>query len=310
MHRLSFIPWSSSFILSSKGMHILNLPESFPLSMGCFRFTFDHQLTPNYHEYLEISYIAAGTGIFRVGNREYKIEKGDLIVLGNTELHTVYAQLHEPLDIISIYFMPELIYRPGSNPLDFEYIRFLYNYDYNHSNHIPNGKVDISKIENLVTQMYFQMNNKPKHYQLIAKNCLNQILVQLLMFYESNMVSNNSHYDHRQSDIQRLNPVLFLIEEKYNKQITLNQAAEAANLSKEYFCRFFKRVTGDTFTQYLNKFRIDKAKQLLVTKNLPIIHIAYEVGFDNLSYFYRVFQNLVKITPTEYVRRIEKGKLQ
>ena len=71
-------------------------------------------------------------------------------------------------------------------------------------------------------------------------------------------------------------------------------------MSPNYFCRFFKKVTGLTFTQYLLNIRIDKAKELILKNNMPITDIAFTVGFENLGYFYRSFKKYTKHSPKEY----------
>jgi YesN/AraC family two-component response regulator len=71
-------------------------------------------------------------------------------------------------------------------------------------------------------------------------------------------------------------------------------------MSPQYFCRFFKKVTGTTFKEYLLSIKIDKAKELLMKYNMSATEIAYQVGFENLSYFFRVFKKLTGLNPMEF----------
>jgi len=79
--------------------------------------------------------------------------------------------------------------------------------------------------------------------------------------------------------------------------------------STQYFCKFFKKVTGSTFKEYLVNIRIDKAKELLLKSNTSITDIAYQVGFKNLSYFYRSFKKSLKLNPSEYRLFMEQQAL-
>jgi AraC-like DNA-binding protein len=93
----------------------------------------------------------------------------------------------------------------------------------------------------------------------------------------------------------------FLLENRFQK-ISLDQISAVANLSKEAFCRFFKLRTRKTFTQYLLQLRINEAQKLLQESDLSIGEIAFRVGFENLSYFNRVFKSIAGISPREFRR--------
>jgi AraC-like DNA-binding protein len=72
------------------------------------------------------------------------------------------------------------------------------------------------------------------------------------------------------------------------------------NASTFYFCKRFKKHTGVNFTEYVSRVRIESAKNLLLNPNLRISEIAYEVGFQSLTHFNRVFKSVVGESPTEY----------
>lgn len=103
-----------------------------------------------------------------------------------------------------------------------------------------------------------------------------------------------------EKDGSRMNRIMqFLLENRFQK-ITLEQAAATANLSKEAFCRFFKLRTRKTFTQYVIQLRITEAQKLLQETEMGISEIAFQVGFENLSYFNRSFKSAVGISPREF----------
>ena len=85
--------------------------------------------------------------------------------------------------------------------------------------------------------------------------------------------------------------------------IKLKEIARALNVSTFHFCRKFKQATGLTFVKYLSHVRIEEAKVLLHNKNLRVSEIAYEVGFQSLTHFNRIFHKLVGHSPTEYRSR-------
>jgi AraC-like DNA-binding protein len=101
-------------------------------------------------------------------------------------------------------------------------------------------------------------------------------------------------------DGKRMDQVMqFLLENRF-RQVSLEEASEKANLSKEAFCRFFKLRTRKTFTQYLQHLRINEAQKLLQETDLGVSEIAFRVGFENLSYFNRSFKSITGKTPREF----------
>lgn len=90
------------------------------------------------------------------------------------------------------------------------------------------------------------------------------------------------------------------IEEHHAEDLSLAMLAKAVNTSTFYFCKMFKKGTGINFTDYLSRIRIEKAKNLLLNPNLRVSEIAYEVGFQSLTHFNRIFKKLAGQSPTEY----------
>jgi AraC-type DNA-binding domain-containing proteins len=94
------------------------------------------------------------------------------------------------------------------------------------------------------------------------------------------------------------------IKENQTEDLSLGQVAKAVNTSTFYFCKMFKKATGLNFTEYLSRVRVEKAKNLLLNPNLRVSEIAYEVGFQSLTHFNRVFKKVVGQSPTEYRGRL------
>jgi AraC-like DNA-binding protein len=90
------------------------------------------------------------------------------------------------------------------------------------------------------------------------------------------------------------------IHEHQTEELSLGQVARAVNTSTFYFCKMFKKMTGINFTDYLSRVRIEKSKNLLLNPNLRVSEIAFEVGFQSLTHFNRVFKKILGQSPTEY----------
>ena len=94
------------------------------------------------------------------------------------------------------------------------------------------------------------------------------------------------------------------IQEHQHEELSLHQVAKAVNTSTFYFCKLFKKVTGLNFTDYVSRLRIEKAKNLLLNPNLRVSEIAYEIGFQSLTHFNRVFKRILGQSPTAYRQKL------
>ena len=90
------------------------------------------------------------------------------------------------------------------------------------------------------------------------------------------------------------------IAKNQGETLSLGQVAKAVNMSSFYFCKMFKKFTGLNFTDYVSRVRIEKAKNLLLNPNLRVSEIAYEVGFQSLTHFNRIFRKIVGESPSAY----------
>jgi AraC-like DNA-binding protein len=99
------------------------------------------------------------------------------------------------------------------------------------------------------------------------------------------------------------------IEDNQATDISLADVAKAVNTSTFYFCKLFKKATGLNFTEYLSQVRIEKAKNLLLNPNLRVSEIGYEIGFQSLTHFNRVFRRIAGQSPTSYRERLPTVKL-
>ena len=99
------------------------------------------------------------------------------------------------------------------------------------------------------------------------------------------------------------------INERKGEDMSLNDVAKVVNMSTFHFCKMFKKATGLTFTEYLSLVRIAKAKNLLLNPNLRVSEIAYEVGFQSLTHFNRIFRKMVGESPSQYRDKLPRGGL-
>lgn len=109
----------------------------------------------------------------------------------------------------------------------------------------------------------------------------------------------------KKNEKERMAKLISFLTENFEKKIELEEVASIAHMTPNAFCRYFKRRTQKSFTQYLNEIRIDNACKLLIEGKLPISTICYLSGYNTLTNFNRQFKSIIKVTPSEYMRKYE-----
>ncbi len=127
-------------------------------------------------------------------------------------------------------------------------------------------------------------------------------MVKLLSIFAQHlsMASNQIIMQQEHAEPPIITKAKAFIQEHQADDISLGAVAKSVNTSTFYFCKMFKKVTGLNFTNYLSRVRIEKAKNLLLNPNLRISEIAFEVGFQSLTHFNRVFKKVIGQSPTQY----------
>jgi AraC-like DNA-binding protein len=109
------------------------------------------------------------------------------------------------------------------------------------------------------------------------------------------------------ADTERINKVMNYLMDNYTQEIQLDKIADLVNLNRSSFCRYFKNKTHKTCSQFLNEIRIANACKLLITGEMTISQICYEIGYNNISHFNRQFKLINGLTAKEYAKNYLKN---
>lgn len=126
----------------------------------------------------------------------------------------------------------------------------------------------------------------------------------LLLFGEilrnGDFADNTTTTNTRIKKLRMFKTALAFIEEHYSEDLSLESIADVCSLNANYFCRSFKELTGKTPMEYLNYYRIESACELIASTDKPLIDIALLCGYNDYSYFIKVFKKYKGITPHKY----------
>ncbi|MGL6260899.1 helix-turn-helix transcriptional regulator [Vibrio sp. WXL210] len=124
------------------------------------------------------------------------------------------------------------------------------------------------------------------------------IIIHECQYVAQTMVELSSHRLDNQSDNQLVTDIKTYLDTCYDKDISLNDVAAKMNVSRSHITQVFKATTQQTITQYLTDVRVNRAKILLLSH--PVTDVAFDVGFNNPTYFSTVFKKLTGMTPSQY----------
>ena len=151
---------------------------------------------------------------------------------------------------------------------------------------------DVLPIQNLVENLIWTIMNRQQNKRSINQVTMGLLFLQLMNHTDKIISSNNYEQD-------LMLTILRYIEENYSDG-ELSDLAEKLNYDLLWLSRMVKKLTGSTYTELVQKKRLNQAAFLLSSTNLSIADIGYSVGYENLSYFYRIFKEKYNLSPRHY----------
>lgn len=244
------------------------------------------------HEEIQLSYILEGEGTLIVGDSVSYYKTTDFIVIGSNIPHVFKSDqgLNKTSHMLSLFFTKTSF---GNIFFDLEELK-----DLNTFFKRERYGFKVLSHKNKVKHLFLELNDCPKINRFI-------ILLQLLKVASKGTFERLSSfvYDKDYSDAEgtRMRNVFEYTILHFNDSISLKTIANVANMTKNAFCKYFKKRTNKTYFQFLNELRIEQACKLLHSEiDLPIADIANKCGYYNLSNFNRKFKLIKHITPSEY----------
>lgn len=248
----------------------------------------------HFHPEFEIVYVEADKGFRHIGDHISKYEGSDLAFIGPNIPHlnfdygvkstadTVVVQMNEDFLGKDFLLLPEI----ATIKMLFEKAR--------------NGLAFYGQTKQ-------QVGEKLK--TLPALNNFDQLITLLQVF---NLLAQSEEVETLDAkpvsgasvlkEQQRLQQVYHYMEMNYQKEINVNDVAALCHLTTAAFCRYFKKLTHYTFTDFLNHYRINQSKKLLM-QDCSVTEACYQTGFANISYFNKMFKKITGANPSQYKKQ-------
>lgn len=252
-------------------------------------------LPVHWHEEFEITLVQKGTCIYQINLHPYKISQGDILILPPGMLHGTGEQPETEFITDSFVFCLDMLESQRTDSCTTEFFAPLTSGMLRFPVYLPAEDSMARLLGESFEKIRKTFLQKPLGYELEIKS----ELLHLFFLLYSQVPYQRSSQEY--GDItEKLKLVLQFIQEHYQQGITVKELAELCHFSEYHFMRFFKRHMNMTSIEYLNQYRLEMASRQLAETNLSVTSIALESGFNNISYFNRVFKRKFGVTPMEY----------
>lgn len=248
----------------------------------------------HFHPEYELVYIEAAKGTRHIGEHISTYKESDLVFIGSNIPHlnfdygvkTEYQKVvvHLKKDFIETHFhgVPELSLITQL----FEKSKY--------------GLAFSGEVKKLIGEKLFHfehLNDFQRYTQMLE-------VLQILANISNPELLHNQPYNNKVSEREqgRLRTIYAFVDKNYHKKISLNEIAVISNMSKEAFCRYFKKVSNYTFIEFLNRYRISQSKRILMSGE-SVSNACYQSGFESLSYFNRTFKKVTNENPRDFRKK-------
>ncbi len=245
----------------------------------------------HYHPEFELVYVEADAGIRHVGSHVSGYTQSDLVFIGSNLPHLNFdyrlrSDYQQVVIQLRVNFLGEAI---QVSP-ELAAIKQLFKKS-------ASGISFYGATKQQASKRLKQLHELPSFEQLIELLDIFQFLATSSEFE----ILNDDHLSIQffLKDKIRMGAIYEYIDANYNLKPDVNIVAQKVNLTTPAFCRYFKRQTNMTFTDFVNQYRIDLAKNLLM-QDKNITEVCYSVGFESLSYFNRLFNKIVGKNPSAF----------
>ncbi len=251
----------------------------------------------HWHEEMEFTLIQEGTALYHINLESYEVKAGDLIIITPFILHDIHQNPSSSMTSDTFVFNLSMLNLKTPDACSIKYLAPIFDSQYTFPYIVRSKDAGYPRLLALFHQLNLLYTEQKEGFELGIKATLFEFFSVL---FSEGLAQKNYHVTLNNSHPEKLKLVLDYIGQNLSKPLTIKELASICHFSDYYFMNFFKKYTGMTCVQYINTQRLELAADYLHTKNLPIMDIALEVGFDNISYFNKLFKAKYHTTPKEY----------
>ncbi len=237
------------------------------------------------HDHPSIIYVVSGKGHVQFEENRFDLYAHTVIPLERNKPHEIIDQPRNAMTVFSIYFDDM-----GMN-------KYITDYLFAESEPFELPLYYAEQVKRNLRQILYEQGQKPPGYKLGIRQCMELTILQL---YRAKLKHRRQPKTLSKDSLNRVKAALDYITENCHEQYTLADGAKMANVSQRQFTNLCRKISGKSFIQFLNAYRCRRAKELLEGTDMPVSAIAFKIGFEELSSFYRAFKKHQKCSPLKY----------
>ncbi len=236
--------------------------------------------------------IIAGQAVWKQGSQSFSVGPDTLFHIPAGLSHSQRDLTHNPVILYFIHYKPSLLTKSvqdklsalGMLPIDLASPRIN----------------QASSIRSLYREMLFEQDARQPGWQVLLLSSLMSLAVRSLRMAGPDANMSPPRFRPGSDSAERVAQYALSLRSRFYHQPTLAEAARSVNLSERRFTDLFRRATGQSWCQHLQSLRLDHATKLLAATEKPVIAVAFESGFEDLSHFHHVFKTVYKCSPLKY----------
>jgi AraC-like DNA-binding protein len=238
------------------------------------------------HDFPSLIVVTSGIGGIRLGEQNFSLLPDSAVIVPAGVLHETYDQPGQPMNVLSVGFKQDsLLICPKS-------LEQLYAW----RKIITLPIVESKNIHQLLRSMLVEQSQQKFDFEAHMLSSLSRLLIILARSLNQQRLLGDASYD----SLSKVRDVIDGIRTHSHEQNSLVDVAKMAHLSQRQFSNLCHQITGMNYVAYVNKNRCERAKALLLETKMPVSAIAFEVGFEELSTFYRAFKKIFGKAPREF----------
>ncbi|MGC5772882.1 AraC family transcriptional regulator [Paenibacillus pabuli] len=264
---------------------------------------------PHWHKEIEIIYVTQGSLDLGMNDKVMRLKQGEVQIINGGDVHFFLSspdseRIVIQFDLILFQDVSSLIYDDRS-------LRDIFTEIEHSSWNWPHETV--TKLIPLLQSISTEDIERKEGYAYMIK----AKLYEMLAFILRDIPRSSEQHRHQSSEntltptkemLMKLERIFEYVENHYQESITLKDVADYIGFSPYYFTKFFKKNTGMTFVTFLNEYRINKAKWILLNENYSITEVAEEAGFSSVKTFHHFFKEATGTSPLKYRMTISENK--
>lgn len=247
--------------------------------------------SPHFHYLYEMLIVLDGTACFCICDKHYQVSRGSILCIGNMENHYIVSY-SKGFSRYAIRFSANALHTLIHNS---QLLSVFMQRTSDFCHHYQCNSEELKFYQQLCQKMLVEFSCRKPCWDLCMGSLMQDILINMYR------MQKNYFPSYLRTDVQRLVfDIQNYIETHLQEDLSLDFIAQKFYISKYYLSHCFRDIAGHTFKQHVILARISKAKDILLTTNIPISKISGLVGFQSTSHFIRIFKKYEHVSPLQY----------